>query len=89
MLSCIHQRAGLRDTGRVRSQSARTRLLRFLTAAANRTDDRTVRMTQDQIGQVIGISRQHHNGLMRDLAAAGLLKRRYGGVRLVAQPLRL
>jgi hypothetical protein len=37
-------------------------------------------MTQDEIAQVIGISRQYLNRLVREIAQAGLIEIRYGRI---------
>lgn len=80
VLSCIHQRAGLRDTGRIRTEPAVTRLAGFLAGAGAAAEGRNIRMTQDEIAQVIGISRQYLNRLVREIAQTGLIEIRYGRI---------
>lgn len=85
LLCCIHQRAGLKDAGRVRSEPAKKRLVRFLAAAAKASDDGVLPMTQDQIARVIGVSRQYLNKLMRELERSEILKKRYAAVVLTSK----
>lgn len=86
MLSCLHQRAGLRDTGRIRTEPARARVARFLAAAAKSSSDGQVSMTQDQMAQVTGISRQHLNTIIRELQDLGIVKARYAGLGILNHP---
>lgn len=83
LLSCVHQRAGLRDTGRVRSEPAIARLARFLVVAGKASGNGKIGMTQDEIAQIIGISRQYLNKLVRRLDSSGLVTTGYGEIRLM------
>lgn len=86
LLSCVHQRASLRDTGRVRSESASARLARFLVVAAKASGNSKVGMTQDEIAGIIGISRQHLNKLLGRLELSGLVQTGYGEIRVTKGP---
>ncbi|KWR91379.1 Crp/Fnr family transcriptional regulator [Cupriavidus sp. IDO] len=47
---------------------------------------RTVRIPQEQLAQMLGLSRQTVNHALRELEARGLLRLRYGGIDLVDLP---
>lgn len=80
LLTCAHHRLGMREAARVRSLPALVRLARFLAGGGERAGGLPLRLTQDDLARVVGVSRQHINGLLRHLADGGLIATGYGGV---------
>lgn len=80
LLGCAHQRWAMRHSERVRTQAAIVRLAGFLLGQAAQTPDGMVRMTQETLAEVVGVSRQRANMLLRELALLGLAQTAYGGV---------
>ena len=80
LLNCAHHRLGMREAGRVRALPALARLAVFLAGGAGSAPDRPLRATQDDLARIVGVSRQHMNGLLRLLADRGLISTGYGGV---------
>lgn len=79
-LGCEHQRLNMRHSERVRTQPAIVRLAGFLLGKAESTPDTVVPMTQEGLAEVVGVSRQRINALLRELAGQGLTRSVYGGV---------
>jgi CRP/FNR family cyclic AMP-dependent transcriptional regulator len=86
LLSCRHQRASLRDTGRIRSRAALPRLAGFLAASVAGQPDGIVGRTQEELSNIVGASRQHVNGLLARLRRLGLIESRYGGIAVLDVP---
>jgi len=80
LLHCRHHRLGMREAARVRALPAIARLAAFL---AGQFDAAVVRTTQDELAQLVGISRQRLNVLLADLGARGLVATRYGSVNII------
>lgn len=80
LLGCEHQRMAMRHAARFQTQAAIVRLAGFLIGRAASASDGVVRMTQDNLAQVVAVSRQRINALLRDLNARGLVRPVYGGV---------
>lgn len=80
LLGCAHQRWAMRHSERVRTQAAIVRLAGFLLGKATQVRDSTVRMTQEELAEIVGVSRQRANKLLRELAQLNLVQPAYGGV---------
>lgn len=80
LLNCAHHRLGMREAGRVRALPALARLAVFLAGGAASVPDRPLRATQDDLARIVGVSRQHMNGLLRLLVGRGLITTGYGGI---------
>ncbi|HMO75637.1 MAG TPA: Crp/Fnr family transcriptional regulator [Sphingopyxis sp.] len=78
LLNCIHHRLGMREAARVRGAPALARLALFL-AGGGKADGR-LRVTQDELARIVGVSRQHMNGLLHSLADRKLIGLGYGGI---------
>lgn len=48
--------------------------------------DVLLRMSQEEIGELAGLTRQRANGAIRELTAQGLIQARYGGLRVLDLP---
>lgn len=72
LLNCAHHRLGMREAARVRSLPALARLALFLAGAGGAGGGR-LRATQDELARIVGVSRQHVNGLLRLLAGRGFI----------------
>lgn len=79
LLNCMHHRLGMREAARVRALPALARLALFLAGGRGHVDGR-FDTTQDELARIVGVSRQHMNGLLRQLAGRGLIAPAYGGV---------
>ena len=79
LLNCAHHRLGMRESARVRALPALARLALFLAGAGGAGGGR-LRATQDDLARIVGISRQHVNGLLRSLAENGLIAAGYGEI---------
>ena len=79
LLNCMHHRLGMREAERVRTLPALARLALFLAGGRGHVDGR-FDTTQDELARIVGVSRQHMNGLLRQLAGEGLIASAYGGV---------
>lgn len=80
LLGCAHQRWAMRHSERVRTQTAIVRLAGFLLGKAAQASDGVVRMPQQALAEIIGVSRQRTNMLLREMAQLGLAQPAYGGV---------
>jgi CRP-like cAMP-binding protein len=81
-LGCEHQRLNMRHSERVRTQPAVVRLAGFLLGKAESSPARVIPMTQEGLAEVVGVSRQRINALLRELAGQGLTRPVYGGVEI-------
>jgi CRP/FNR family cyclic AMP-dependent transcriptional regulator len=88
LLSCERQRLGMRNTARIQTQPAIVRLAAFLLSSHTRAADGVVRTTQENLAQVVGISRQRVNATLGELKALGLVRPLYGGIE-IPDPARL
>lgn len=79
-LGCAHQRKALRNATRLQSQSAIMRLTGYLYGSTANASSGVISRTQDELAQIIGVSRQRINSLLRDLRAQGLVKISYGRI---------
>jgi CRP/FNR family transcriptional regulator, cyclic AMP receptor protein len=79
LLTCMHQRMGLRNAAQTRAQPALVRLARLLAGPG----DPTVCITQDALARTIGVSRQHINRMLADLADRGLLHPAYRAIAII------
>lgn len=77
LLHCAHHRLGMRETARIRAMPGVGRLAAFLSGYA---EGATLRATQDELARIVGVSRQRVNGLLHQLAAAGLVATGYGRI---------
>lgn len=82
LLSCEHQRMSLRYTARIQTQPATVRLAGFLLSSVASAPDAVVRLTQEDLAQVVGVSRQHINILLGQLKALGFVRTVYGGTEI-------
>lgn len=84
-LSCRHQRASLRFIGALLTASPEDRILALAHTAASRDDEgvATLRMTQEDIAGLVGLSRQHLNTLLAAMERDGRIARGYGVIRLL------
>jgi CRP/FNR family transcriptional regulator, cyclic AMP receptor protein len=82
LLGCAHQRLGIRALGRLRSKTAIKRLSGFLANWAVAEDSRDVSMSQSELSQIIGVSRQRINVLASQLQADGLIVLHYGKIEI-------
>ncbi|MET0362781.1 MAG: Crp/Fnr family transcriptional regulator [Sphingobium sp.] len=85
LLSCEHQRMGLRNTARIQTQSAIVRLTGFLLGRVAKASDGVVRLTQDDLAQIVGVSRQRINALIALMKAQAIVNPVYGGL-AIADP---
>lgn len=81
LLNCMHHRLGMREAARVRALPALARLALFLAGARGSAEGR-IDTTQDELARIIGVSRQHMNSLLQQLAERELIVLVYGGVKL-------
>lgn len=85
-LSCRHQRASLRFIGALLTASPAERVLALVQAAASPDETGTpvLRMTQEDIAGLVGLSRQHLNTLLGAMEREGRIERRYGAICLLS-----
>ncbi|MCK9544414.1 MAG: Crp/Fnr family transcriptional regulator [Novosphingobium sp.] len=83
LLSCIHQRMALRNTARIQTLPAIVRLAKFLVSISGGSPGTSVDLTQENLAQVIGVSRQRINVLLRQLKDRGLIRIAYRGIDLL------
>lgn len=92
LLNVQRERVALMDQlSAMRRTSAQSRLAAFLTdllerlgrLAAVKEDSFTMRLTQEQIGDVLGLTSVHVNRLLRDLEELGLIARDRQVVRIL------
>ncbi|WP_182911969.1 Crp/Fnr family transcriptional regulator [Sphingomonas cavernae] len=84
-LSCRHQRASLRFIGALLTASPEDRILALARTAASPGDDgvATLRMTQEDMAGLVGLSRQHLNTLLGQMERGGRITRGYGVIRVL------
>lgn len=81
MLGCAHQRLALGDVRRSRAQSSVARLAGLLIDTFDGTrEDRSIRIKQEDLAAIVGVSRQRLNRLLAAFAGDGLIRTVYGGV---------
>lgn len=85
LLNCMHHRLGMREAARVRTLPALARLALFLAGTRDSAGGR-IDTTQDELARIIGVSRQHINTLLQQLAKRGLIVPVYGGITIVDRP---
>lgn len=78
LLNCVHHRLGMREAGQIQAAPALARLARFLAGGGKSAG--SLRMTQDELARVVGVSRQRTNGLLRLLAERRLVDIGYGRI---------
>lgn len=79
-LGCEHQRWAMRHNERVRTQPAVVRLAGFLLSKAVVSLDGRVPHTQETLAEILGVSRQRVNALLKELDRRGLAQSAYGCV---------
>lgn len=77
LLHCAHHRLGMRAAAQVQGLPAIARLAAFLSRSP---DGSNIRMTQDALAQLVGISRQRLNMLLHHLVRQGLVGTGYGSI---------
>lgn len=82
LLGCEHHRMNMRYMARMQTQSAMIRLAGFLLGKAIPAPDAVIRLTQEDLAQIVGVSRQQINILLRRLKARALVRSVYGGVQV-------
>ena len=80
LLSCMHQRMALRNTARIQTLPAIVRLAKFLASISGDSPGASVDLTQENLAQVIGVSRQRINVLLRHLKDRELVRIGYRGI---------
>jgi len=83
VLIATRQRATLGALGRIITQPVRVRVARTLAGLARASGGDEVRMRQDDLAAMIGVSRQTINKELRALETAGLVARAYGRITVV------
>lgn len=77
LLAAMHQRHGMREFIRMRGRTSFQRLAGFLANKAITSNSRTIRLSQSELAQLIGISRQQMNVLLGRLQQAGYVTAQY------------
>lgn len=85
-LACLHQRMAMKETTRTRALAGVTRLAALLLADASRDEQGIVRTTQEDMAQLLGLSRQYVNRLLSRLTAKELISVGYGTVAVRDRP---
>ena len=80
ILGCTHQRLMMRHSQRLRTQAAIVRLAGFLLGKAALSPNALIPMTQEALADVVGVSRQRINALLKDLSKLGFTRLAYGAV---------
>lgn len=80
ILGCTHQRLMMRHSQRLRKQAAIVRLAGFLLGKAVLSPNALIPMTQEALADVVGVSRQRINVLLKDLSKLGFTRLAYGAV---------
>lgn len=80
-LACHHQRASLRFIGAMLTAPPAGRIAALARIAAS--DGALLRMTQEDLAGLVGLSRQRLNTLLGQMERAGQIERGYGAIRIL------
>ena len=87
VLTCHHHRRTLARLERNRFQSAKARLAALLGATADPDrPDAPIRISQAELANTVGVSRQRLNRLLGELRAENILRTAYGAVVVLDRP---
>lgn len=86
LLVCAHQRRSIAYMAQSMGQPVDVRLARTLAAAARQSPDGAIRLRQEDVAAMIGLSRQSTNKALKRLEAQGLLALSYGEMRVLDLP---
>ena len=82
LILCAHMRSAQTFIAQSLAQPISARLARALTAAARSGEGDAVRMRQEDLAAMIGVSRQTINKELKQLEVLGLITRSYGRIRV-------
>lgn len=82
-LLCARQRSALTFVAGSIAQPIEARLARALVATADATDSSALRIRQEDLAAMIGVSRQTIHRVLKRLQAVGLIARDYGQIRIL------
>jgi CRP-like cAMP-binding protein len=80
LLVCAHQRSSITFMAQSIAQPAVARLARTLAAAARTAGGTALRIRQEDLAAMLGVSRQTINRALGELEGAGLVERSYGQI---------
>lgn len=85
LLACLHQRASLKSISRAIGKPLRSRVANLLADLAHREPGATLAVTQEDIAERVGASRQSLSKILKAFEARGLIVLGYRNIRVLAR----